>query len=638
MDITADRATPRSTITMRSRDVSPFWHQRQIDVVLLASATNFLWLWQNARGTRSYNLYYAATVRSMLTSWHAFFFASFDPAGFITIDKPPLGFWIQAASAKLFGFSSWSVLLPQALAGILSVALLGHLVGRGWGSLAGMLAALMLALTPISVATNRSNAVDSLLVLTLLLAILAINHAVETGRLRPILLFATLIGLGFNIKGMEAYVTLPAFALFFLLASPLSGRVRLLHLGIAVAVLLVVSLAWIVVVDSTPASQRPFVGSSNHNSEMDLAFGFNGFNRLIFNNQLTQQIGFGAGTPSPLRMVNRQLGGQVSWLLPLSLLGLLTAAWGIRFRLPLARHHQALVLWGGWFLTTLALFSGIDFLHPHYLVILAPAASALVGIGYAVLLQQLDRPSWQRWLLPLGLVGTALIQVVLLNGFPTWSRWLIPIVICLSFAAALFMAVAYLNTRSPVRAYTPMAAAIGLLSLLIAPTIWVAITVWHPGNGDVPYAGPDLLANMPPQDMDAATVNSLVRYIHTHQHNVPYILATPSAIVAAPLIVATGEPVMAFGGYLGGEQIVTPGRIVDLVARGDVRFFLMPSTVSATPLRESQVEHWIRTRCITVQAALWQPASGFGPEGPQLYDCSKSRRESGSSGGISTSH
>src|ERR671929_553555 len=151
------------------------------------------------------NTYYAAAVKDMLTSWHNFFFASFD-AGFVTVDKPPLGLWIQAASAQLFGFHGWSLLLPQALAGVLSVALLYHLVGRSFGPVAGLLAALALALTPISVATSRHNNLEGLLVLAVLLAAWAFILAAETGRLRWLGVGGLVMGLGFNVKMLEAFV------------------------------------------------------------------------------------------------------------------------------------------------------------------------------------------------------------------------------------------------------------------------------------------------------------------------------------------------------------------------------------------------------------------------------------------------
>ena len=175
------------------------WHYAAlVAIVALAATLNFFQLTRAGYP----NAYYAATVRSMLTNWHAFFFAAYDPVGFVTVDKPPLGFWIQAASAKLLGFSPFSLLLPEALAGVLSVLVLHHLVRRIYGPVAGLIAALALALTPINVVTNRNNTIDSLLILALLLAAWAVSKAAEGGRLRWLLLGAALVGLGFNIRAV----------------------------------------------------------------------------------------------------------------------------------------------------------------------------------------------------------------------------------------------------------------------------------------------------------------------------------------------------------------------------------------------------------------------------------------------------
>ena len=201
------------------------------------------------------NTYYAAAVKSMLTSWHNFFFVSFDAGGFVSVDKPPLGLWIQAASARVFGFHPLSLLLPQALAGIAAVALLYHLVTRSFGVVAGLIAGLALAVMPISVVTNRNNTSDGVLVLVLLGAAWAVSVAAESGRLGPLLLGATLVGLGFNIKMLQAYLVVPPLALIYLVGAPIGWWRRIGRLLCAAAVLLVVSLAWVVAVDLTPASR-----------------------------------------------------------------------------------------------------------------------------------------------------------------------------------------------------------------------------------------------------------------------------------------------------------------------------------------------------------------------------------------------
>ncbi|HEY3991596.1 MAG TPA: glycosyltransferase family 39 protein [Ktedonobacteraceae bacterium] len=271
-----------TTSQFKPQDKQPastsFQRRLALAAIMLASIfMNFYQLGQNGFG----NLFYAAGVRSMADSLHNFFFVAYDPGGFVTIDKPPLGFWLQTLSVKLFGFAPFSIFFPQALAGVLAVLVLFHLVRRHFGYGAGLLAALALALSPLSVATARNNTIDSTLVLVLLLAAWAIMLAAETGKWRWLLLSAGLVGLGFNVKMMEAYLVVPAFGLLYLLAAPRKLWLRVGQLLVATLILLAVSLSWAVVVDLTPASQRPYVGSSQNNSEVSLAFGYNGVDRLL---------------------------------------------------------------------------------------------------------------------------------------------------------------------------------------------------------------------------------------------------------------------------------------------------------------------------------------------------------------------
>src|SRR5438067_1155888 len=232
-------------------------------ILLISMVMNYYELGENGFGS-----YYPAAIRSMLDSWHNFFFVSYDPGGFVSIDKPPVGFWLEAASAKLFGFNSVSILLLQALAGVLSVWLLYSLVRRHFGVIAGLLAALALALNPISILTNRNVTIDSTLTLVLLLGAWTV-------------LTAFIVGIGFNIKTLEAYLVVPAYGLLYLLAAPHRLRKRIGHLALAGVLLLAISLSWVVAVDLTPASQRPYVGSTQDNSELSLALGYNGIQRLL---------------------------------------------------------------------------------------------------------------------------------------------------------------------------------------------------------------------------------------------------------------------------------------------------------------------------------------------------------------------
>jgi 4-amino-4-deoxy-L-arabinose transferase-like glycosyltransferase len=204
------------------------WRSLALLAVLLLALALRLWhLTQNGWG----NEYYTAGVLSMTTSWWNFLYNSFDPAGFVSVDKPPVALWIQVASVKLFGFNGLSVIMPQVLEGVASVWIIYHLVQRRFGVWAGLLAALFLAITPISVAIDRSSNTDSCLVLVLLLAAWALTRAIEDGSRGFLLLSMALVGLGFNVKMLAAFVVLPTFVLVYFLAAPLAWSRRIKDLA-----------------------------------------------------------------------------------------------------------------------------------------------------------------------------------------------------------------------------------------------------------------------------------------------------------------------------------------------------------------------------------------------------------------------
>ena len=243
------------------------------------------------------NAYYAAAVKSMTMSLKNFFFVSFDPSGFVTIDKPPLGYWLQAISAKIAGFSGWSIILPQALAGVISVVVIYKIVKRSFGKAAGLLSALFLAVTPVFVAASRNNTVDNVLVLALLLACRALSAAAEKGKFRYLVLSMILVGLGFNIKMLQAYMVLPALYVTYLFATAVPFKKRIVHLIAATLVLVTVSLSWALIVDVVPASGRPYVDSSTNNTVMELILGHNGAERLSLSSTQGKGGGMGGGMP-----------------------------------------------------------------------------------------------------------------------------------------------------------------------------------------------------------------------------------------------------------------------------------------------------------------------------------------------------
>jgi 4-amino-4-deoxy-L-arabinose transferase-like glycosyltransferase len=272
IDTLRSRATPER---VRSRTSVPRPIALAV-VVILAAVLRFA----NLAALGYANHYYTAGVASMLQSWHNFFFVAAEPGGSVSIDKPPVGLWLQAISAYIFGVNGFGVLLPQILAGILSVIVLYHLVRRWFGMGAGLLAALALAITPVVVATDRNNTMDSTLILMLLLATWAFIQATECGKLRHLLLGAALVGIGFNIKMLQAFLPLPAFYALYLLGAKAGLGRKLANLALASILLLAISLSWAVIVDLTPADQRPYVGSSGNNSVLNLMLGYNGVERL----------------------------------------------------------------------------------------------------------------------------------------------------------------------------------------------------------------------------------------------------------------------------------------------------------------------------------------------------------------------
>jgi len=248
-----------------------------IAVVFLAAWLRF----SNLEALGYANHYYTAGIKSMLYSWHNFFYVTAEPGGSVSIDKPPVGLWLQAISAYFLGVSGFSVLLPELLAGVTSVICIYYLVRRSFGGIPGLLAALTMAITPVVVATDRNNTIDSTLILTLLLATWAFIKATETGKVRYLLVGAALVGVGFNIKMLQAFLPLPAFYAMYFLGSRETILQKTGKLLLASVLLVVISLAWVVVVDLTPADQRPYVGSSSDNSEINLVLVYNGVDRLI---------------------------------------------------------------------------------------------------------------------------------------------------------------------------------------------------------------------------------------------------------------------------------------------------------------------------------------------------------------------
>ncbi len=627
---TITQAEPEHPLERRSQHF-PAWHQLALaGITLISIFMNFYRLGQNGFGS-----FYPAAVRSMMDNWHNFFFAAYDPGGFVTIDKPPVGFWFEVASAKLFGFNSVSILLPQAIAGVLAVLLLYYLVQRHFGVVAGLLAALALALSPISIVTNRNETIDSTLALALLVGAWAVLRAAETGKLRWLLLSAVIVGIGFNIKMLEAYLVVPAYGLLYLLAAPKSIWVRIGHLALAGLVLLAVSFSWIAAVDLTPASQRPYVDSTQDNSELSLAIGYNGIERLFGqfgrgqhantpgnatnhvgngtslppgttgtngnggttttgrNGTRQPQGGFGGlgglfntGSAGPLRLFTEPLGSQIVWLLPLAILGMIALAWQRRPRIQTDRPQQSLVFWGMWLLTMGIFFSVAGFFHQYYMTEMAPAIAALFGIGLVTMWNDYRRPGWRGWLLPFALIVTAAEQIYILKSYPTWGQVLIPLiaVLCIIASGVLISAriAPYIKAKAAGVRFLMPALIAGILALMLAPTVWAAIPVIQGTQADLLLAGPTQTGDgggnfAGGRDGNANTNSTLIRYLEANQGTTKFLVAVSSSMTADSIILATNKPVMTLGGFSGSDPILTTTQLASLVANGSVRFFMLNS-------------------------------------------------------------
>lgn len=605
----------------------PGWYWLALVAIVALSA--FLNCFRLARQGYG-NLYYAAAVKSMLLSWHNFFYVSFDPAGFVSVDKPPLGLWLQAGSARLFGFHGVSLLLPQAVAGVLSVAVLCHLVAHSFGPTAGLLAAAALAVTPIDVATARSNTMDGLLVLVLLLAAWATIRAAEQGQLWRLLLGSALVGVGFNVKMLEAFLVAPALTLLYLLVSPRRWRTRVVHLALAGLVLVTVSLAWVVAVDLTPAANRPYVESSTNNTELDVVIGRNGAGRVMTG--ATAASDRELGKRGPFRLLDQPLASQTSWLLPWALFGGVAICLGGAPRRRMAAF-AGIVLWGSWFLSQAAFYSAATHVHRYYLVTLAPAIAALAGAGVPALWALFRRPGWRGWLLPAALLATAAEQVRILSAYPVWrDRLAPPVVAAVITATGLLLAPRLLRRRGRQgrSVWNQGLVALGAAALLIGPGVWSAFPVWTPQRDTAaPYAGPGG-QSMP----DAAAVDpALIALLTAHQGRARFLVATETTEPAAPLILATGKPVLAFGGFSGTDPILPPRGLPDLVAAGEVRFFLLPPQPEALTSSSPGVR-WVAQTCAAVDSTFWRspgrgratPAATRGHHrstlaAQYLYDC-----------------
>jgi 4-amino-4-deoxy-L-arabinose transferase-like glycosyltransferase len=621
-----DRPRPTSAFTRRGHQAVEGRAGRlhvPADRVALAGllvATALLYLWGlGASGWA--NSFYSAAAQAGSASWKAFFFGSSDAANSITVDKTPLAIWPMALSVRVFGLSSWSILVPQALEGMGAVWLLHATVRRTTGSAAAaLIAGAVMALTPVAVLMFRFNNPDAMLCLLLVAAAYATLRAVESshagGRAGRWLAFAgVLVGLAFLAKMLQAFLVLPALILVYAVFAGVTWRRRILHLLGAFAGMLVAAGWWIAIVMVWPAASRPYIGGSQHNSILELTLGYNGLGRL--DGSETGSVGGGGfggggqwGATGLLRMFNSEVGTQVAWLLPAAL------ALGVA-ALCFARGRRAvqagLTLWLGWLVLTaltLSLMAGI--FHPYYTVALAPAIGALVGIG-----------AWMLWqhrssLVASGVLGftmaaTTALAFELLARDGSWHPWLKYVVATIGFAAALMI----VGVRHLSRRVATAVAVVALLAGLAGPASYSVATAATPHSGSIPSAGPSAgglaaFTGQPPGGttngastgglLDGSTSSTaLTELLQADASSYTWVAAAIGSNSAAGYQLSSQQPVMAIGGFNGSDPSPTLAQFQAWVAEGKMHYFIAGGGVGGGPGgaaggdTASQITSWVES-------------------------------------------
>ena len=555
--------------------------------------------------------FYGAAVRSMSQSWHNFFFGAFDPWGTVTVDKLPGAFWVQALSVRVFGFHVWSVVLPQAVEGTLTVLVLYRAVRRVAGAGAGLAAAAVLAATPVTILLNRGNISDSLLILLLVLAADATTAAFVTGRLAHLLVAGVWVGLAFQAKMLQAWLVLPALYLAYVVAAPppaLTRRVGQVALSALVA--LGVSLSWMLVVTAVPAHDRPYVDASCNNSVFSQVFLYNGTDRI--SGATLDQPGCSPapvavkGTPSahpgtvavprgPGRFLDGVFGRDSDWML----LPATVAAAGVmaaRRREPRTDPlRAATVLWTAWLFFTWCFFASSHFINSYYLAALAPPIAALCGLGLMVAWRLRAQHATRAVVAGTVVAGTAYV-LYLLPASAGVRPWVV--------ATTLLLAVAAVATTvwslHPSRPRWTTGAGVGLsAAALFASSVWASATVVTAGLGpfDSPYQPAALTArNAAANARSAVVAAGLNRAAARVSPTVSVITSETSAGSSIPIL-DTGREFLPIGGFTGRVPSPTLAQFVGDVRAGRVTVVL----AAVAPLTRNPDMLWAIAHCPPVR-------------------------------------
>lgn len=483
---------PLARRAWRGRPEDPSWARPAFWALLAATFVLYLY---NLSASGFANSFYSAAVQAGSTSWKAFFFGSLDGGNAITVDKPSAFLWPMELSVRIFGLNSWAVLVPQVLMGVGSVAVVYAAVRRRFSAVGGLVAGGVLALTPVAALMFRFNNPDAMLALLMALACYFTVRGIEDGRTRWLVWAGVAIGFAFLAKTLQAFLILPPLAIVYAVCAPVRFGRRLAQLALATLALVVSGGWWVAVVELWPASSRPYIGGSQHNSFLELTFGYNGLGRI--NGDETGSVGGGGGggmgggggrwgSTGWDRMFGAEVGGQVSWLLPAALILLIAGLWATRKLGRTSVTRASFLVWGGSLLITMAVFSFMaGIFHQYYTIALAPYLAAVAGMG-AGLLWERRKETWAGAALAAATMASAAWGYVLLNrtsDYLPWLRWLVLVGGLLAALGLLFLG------RAP-RNLALGAAALGLVAALAGPTAYTLSTVNSAHTGSIPTAGP----------------------------------------------------------------------------------------------------------------------------------------------------
>ncbi|MET8291033.1 glycosyltransferase family 39 protein [Streptomyces sp. NPDC005132] len=479
----------------RGRPEDPRWVRPAFAGLLVATALLYLY---GLSASGYANSFYSAAVQAGSQSWKAFFFGSLDSANAITVDKPPASLWPMALSVRIFGLSSWAILVPEVVMGVATVGVLYAALRRRFSPAAGLIAGAVCALTPVAALMFRFNNPDAMLALLMTVTVYCVIRALEDGRTKWLVWAGVAVGFAFLAKTLQAFLILPPLAVLYAVCAPVSVRKRFAQIGLSAGALLVAGGWWVAIVELWPASSRPYIGGSQNNSFLELTFGYNGLGRI--NGDETGSVGGGGGGGGTgmwgetgwNRMFNSEIGGQISWLLPAALILLVAGLVLTRKAGRTDLTRGSFLAWGGSLLMTMAVFSYMaGIFHQYYTVALAPYIAAVVGMGATVLWEERGKV-WASLTLAGAVTASAAWGYVLLNRTPDYLPWLKWLVLVGGLTGALGLVFV---TRLG-RHLALVAAGLGFVAALAGPTAYTLSSVNTGHSGSIVTAGPSGASTM----------------------------------------------------------------------------------------------------------------------------------------------